>query len=127
MILLNERYDVAIAAGLDGVHLTSTSISADVVRAKCPAEFTIGISTHSISEIERANEMSCDYALFGPVFETPSKKKFGAPQGLERLKVACSAGLDMPVLAVGGINAERVTSVLEAGAIGFAAIGMFDG
>jgi len=80
----------------------------------------IGVSVHGVDELPRA--AGADFVLFGPVFDTPSKRAFGPPQGLERL-AACAAASSLPVCAVGGITVERVPNVLSAGAAGVAVIG----
>ena len=84
-LLVNDRSDIARAAGADGVHLTSQSLPADVVRKIYGPEFLIGVSTHSLDEARAARAGGADFVVFGPVFETESKREFGAPQGLNRL------------------------------------------
>ena len=124
-VLVNERFDVALAAGAAGVHLTSTGISPRKVRSECLEGFLIGRSTHSLKEVEEVSGV-CDYAVFGPVFETESKKDFGTPQGLSLLKTVCEEVSPFPVIAVGGIVESNLKAVLETGAAGFAAIGMYE-
>jgi thiamine-phosphate pyrophosphorylase len=118
-VLVNDRADIAAAAGCHGVQLTATSLPADVVRAAFGPEFVIGVSTHSVEEVRAAASGGADFALFGPVFETPGKE---AVQGLDGLKIACNAVAPFPVLAIGGIDAGNMLSVMSAGAGGFAAI-----
>lgn len=118
-ILVNERYDVALAAGADGVHLTSTSIPVDVVRSNVPNGFVVGVSAHSLAEVEQARNAGADYALLGPVFATPGK---GEPIGVGGLREACGVVSPFPVIAVGGIDASNASLVFDAGAAGFAAI-----
>lgn len=120
--LVNERFDVAIAAGCDGVHLTSSSIPVAMVRQQCPKGFLIGISTHSLREVEEARAASADLAVFGPVFETPGKP---APEGgdrLEDLRAAVEASGDMLLLGLGGVDGSNAGRVLGTGADGIAAI-----
>lgn len=118
-ILVNERFDVALAAGADGVHLTSRAIPVDKVRQSVPEGFLIGVSTHSEREISDCEAAGADFALFGNVFATPGK---GEAKGLDELAKICSKVNPFPVLAVGGIDESNAESVIEAGAAGFAAI-----
>lgn len=118
-VLINDRADIARAAGCDGVQLTSRSLNANVVRAAFGEEFVIGVSAHSLSEIEAARDGGADFALFGPVFETPGKADVHGASGL---KNACDAVRPFPVIAIGGIGAGNYRPVIDAGASGFAAI-----
>lgn len=118
-ILINDRADIAAAAGCAGVHLTSNSISASAVRRHFGSKFMIGVSTHTDSELEDAARSGADLAVFGPVFDTPGK---GTAKGLEALRSAVESVRPFPVLALGGIDETNAVSVIEAGATGFAAI-----
>jgi thiamine-phosphate pyrophosphorylase len=118
-VLVNNRVDIAMAAGADGVHLSSQSVPANVVRRHVPTGFLIGASTHSTEEITEAKQASADFMVFGPVFDTPGK---GRPTGLEQLRSACAIDPDLPVLALGGIDQTNYRGVIDAGAAGFAAI-----
>ena len=118
-LLINERFDIAIAAGADGVHLSSTSIPVVRVRAKVPSAFTIGVSTHSSAEVVAANDAGADYAMLGPIFESPGK---GDPVGLDGLAGVCRSVYPFPVVGVGGIDASNEAAVIAAGAAGVAAI-----
>ena len=121
-LLVNDRSDIARAAGADGVHLTSRSLPADVVRKIYGPEFLIGVSTHSLEEARAAQAGGADFVVFGPVFETESKLEFGAPQGLSRLAEVTSELRPFPVVAIGGITFENAGACFEAGASGVAAI-----
>src|SRR5439155_18063523 len=72
-ILINDRSDVALAAGADGVHLTANSLSPRTIRENFPSNFIIGASTHSLAEARTAAEDGANFAVFGPVFESPRK------------------------------------------------------
>jgi thiamine-phosphate pyrophosphorylase len=118
-ILVNDRADIALAARADGVHLTSQSVLPEMIRKYFPAEFIIGVSTHSLDEIESAATEGADFAVFGPVFESPGKTSM---LGLNALQKAVDKVGDFPVLALGGINESNYKQVLECGGAGFAAI-----
>ena len=124
-LLVNGRSDIARAAGADGVHLTTRSLPADVVRHVYGPEFLIGVSTHSVREAEDARQNG-DFVVFGPVFDTESKRAFGDPQGLDKLREVARAVDGFPVLAIGGITLDNVADCFDAGASGVAAIRLFD-
>jgi len=124
-LLVNDRFDIARAAGADGVHLTSRSLPASVVRSICGDGFLIGVSTHSLQTSLDARAAGADFVVFGPVFETPSKQIFGEPQGLEKLREVTNALEGFPVLAIGGINLDNAADCFRAGASGIAAIRLF--
>ncbi|MGB6430143.1 MAG: thiamine phosphate synthase [Candidatus Acidiferrales bacterium] len=127
-ILVNDRLDVALAAGADGAHFGETSLPVARVAAWRAAvgrnKFAIGVSCHSAEAVRAAERAGADYVFFGPVFATPSKSSFGLPQGLERLAAACH-GARVPVLAIGGITEFNAADCFAAGAAGIAAIRMF--
>jgi thiamine-phosphate pyrophosphorylase len=123
-ILVNGRADIALAAGADGVHLPSTDLQIDDIRPWVPDDFLIGVSVHTLSEIRRACAQGSDYLLLGHIFPTDSKAAYGLPVGLRRLRNACATS-SAPVLGLGGIKAESINSVLNAGAAGVAGIGLF--
>ena len=121
-LLVNDRSDIARAAGADGVHLTTQSLPADVVRKIYGPEFLIGVSTHSSEEARAAKTRGADFVVFGPVFDTESKREFGAPQGLEKLQEITNELGEFPVVAIGGITLDNVAACFSAGASGVAAI-----
>ena len=121
-LLVNDRADIAFAAGADGVHLTSDSIPAEIIRRHFPANFIIGVSAHSFAEVESAKRAGADFATFSPVFATASKAKYGAPQGVAKLREAAQTVENFPVVALGGIDEHNFEEVLQAGAKGIAAI-----
>ncbi len=128
-ILVNDRLDVALSERAGGVHLGEKSLPPSearrLVNAVIPSQdFLIGASCHSLEAARSAASDGADYLFFGPIFTTPSKAAFGAPQSLERLGEVCRA-VSIPVLAIGGITLENAPDCLAAGAAGIAAIRLF--
>jgi thiamine-phosphate pyrophosphorylase len=132
-LLVNDRLDVAIGERADGVHFGESSlpvgdakrlIQSAPVKQIIGESFLIGVSCHSLEVVEAAERDGADYIFFGPIFATPSKAAFGAPQGLDCLARVCRA-VKIPVLAIGGITLENAESCLVAGAAGIAAIRLF--
>jgi thiamine-phosphate pyrophosphorylase len=129
LVLVNDRLDVALAAGADGVHLGEHSLpvaeAKRLVSERQPGRrFVVGVSTHSLEAVREAGPCGADYAIFGPVFATPSKAAYGQAQGLEQLGAACRAA-SLPVIAIGGITARNAGECVAAGAAGVAAIRLF--
>ncbi len=118
-ILVNERFDIAIDAGADGVHLPSYAFEADGVRGVAGPKFIIGVSCHSADEVRTAKELGADYATLGPVYASPGK---GTTLGIEAFASAVREVAPFPVIALGGIDVSNYRSVLDAGVAGFAAI-----
>jgi thiamine-phosphate pyrophosphorylase len=120
LLIVNDRLDVALLVGADGVHLPSAGVPvADARRLLGPAKL-VGRSCHAAAEVEAARAAGADYATFSPIFDTPSKRPFGPPVGVEALRGA--AGIGLPLVALGGITPENAPGVREAGAKGVAAI-----
>jgi thiamine-phosphate diphosphorylase len=123
-ILVNDRLDVALAAGAHGVHLRGDSLPASRVRAIAPPGFLVGRSVHERDEAIRADtDGGLDYLLFGTVFETGSKP--GRRTAGAGALAAVVSGVRVPVLAIGGVTPDNLGEVAAAGAAGFAAIGLF--
>jgi thiamine-phosphate pyrophosphorylase len=118
LLLVNDRLDVAVASGADGVHLGGGSMQVNVARRLLPAGALVGVSTHVAAE---AAATAADFAFFGPVYSTPSKASYGAPQGEARLREAAAAAR-VPLLAIGGVTPARIPEVRAAGAAGAAVI-----
>ena len=126
-LLINDRLDIALLSGADGVHLTSNGLDPARVRKYLATlkgwqrGLLIGVSTHSLEEAEEAEYGGADFVTFGPVYATPSKAAYGPPVGIEKLAEVGSK-LDIPVFALGGVTAERVAEVIENKASGVAVI-----
>jgi thiamine-phosphate pyrophosphorylase len=125
-LLVNDRADIASAAGADGVHLSTRSIETSVVRRTFGRDFLIGVSSHTLEEARAARDDGADFAVFGHIFDTPSKRAYGSPVGLDALREAARALSPFPILAIGGITRAGAESVILAGARGIAAIRLFD-
>ena len=123
-VLVNGRADIAAAAGADGVHLASSGLRISDIRAWIPKNFIVGVSVHTMREIRAACAEGADYIIAGHVFPTASKQGMGAALGVDFLRRACLAA-SVPILALGGITAERVPTVLQTGAAGVAGISLF--
>jgi thiamine-phosphate pyrophosphorylase len=124
-ILVNERLDVAMAAGAHGVHLRADSVPASRIRAEGPPGFLVGRSVHSADEAAAASaDGGVDYLLYGTVFTTASKPGV-EPAGVEGLRRAVAAAGTVPVLAVGGVARANAPRLAASGCAGFAAIGLF--
>ena len=120
-VLVNDRADIALACGAQGVHLRSNSIAPARLRNVLPAEFLISVSCHCAADVARAEQESADMALLSPIFATPGK---GAPLGLAELENA-TRNVTIPVLALGGVTEADIPRCLSAGAAGVAGIRLF--
>lgn len=123
-VLVNDRVDVALAAGAAGAHLGWDDVPLGALRPHVPADFLLGISVGSPEEAERALGVPADYWSIGPCFATPSKPDAGPPLGPEGFAgLARLAPCEMPVIGIGGISAANARSIIQAGAAGIAVIG----
>lgn len=123
VVLVNGRLDIALAAGADGAHLPADGVPIDALRRRFGPDVLLGRSTHHVEEVEAALREGADYVMFGPVYPTPSKERYGPPRGLDEL--ARAARLPIPVYALGGVTLSRFGEVAEAGAAGVAGIRLF--
>jgi len=129
LVFVNDRLDVALASGAAGVHLGGESLEAwEAIRwlreGNAPRGFRVGVSCHAVQEVVAAERGGADYVFFGPIYDTPAKRKFGAPQGVAKLAEVCAA-MKIPVIAIGGVDASNAAECIRAGAAGIAAIRMF--
>jgi thiamine-phosphate pyrophosphorylase len=121
LFLVNDRLDVAIACGADGVHIGQGDIRVDTARQIAPPGFIIGVSVGSTEEAEQAEKDGADYVACSPVFDTTSKNNAGPGHGLTLLRAICNR-VSIPVIAIGGIGRTNAAVVFEAGADGIAVI-----
>ena len=121
-VVVNDRLDVALTCGADRVHLRGDSIPIEAARRLVPRPFLVGRSVHTAAEAQAG--AGADYLIAGTVFPSISKREEAPVIGLEGLK-AIVAAASVPVLAIGGVTADRVADVVAAGAGGVAAISLF--
>lgn len=108
-LIINRRFDVALAAGASGVHLPADGLPASAVRTHTPRGFTIGVSTHSPQEADAAIAAGADVVVLGPIFDTPSKRPFGAPLGVAALaRLPRRDSHACAVFVIGGIDEARL-------------------
>lgn len=130
-LFINDRVDISLISGADGVHLPSSGVKAKDVRESLGSRgeelgsrgegLLIGVSTHTLKEAQEAERACADFITFGPVFPTPSKACYGEPIGIEKLAEVSSI-IKIPIFALGGINFKRAGEVRAAGAHGAAMI-----
>lgn len=118
-LIVDDRVDVALVSGADGVHLGSEDIPVFDVRKVAPENFIIGATVHSVEEALKAQEEGADYLGVGSIFPTATKRREIVLIGLEGLQKVISA-VTIPVVAIGGIRLEHVRSIFETGASGIA-------
>jgi thiamine-phosphate diphosphorylase len=122
-LVMNDRVDVALAAGADGVHLGQGDLPLAEARALAGGRLWIGISTHDLAQVRAARDGGADYLGYGPVFPTATKANPDPVQGIARLREAVALAGATPVVAIGGITPERAAAVYGAGAAAVCAIG----
>lgn len=120
-LFINDRVDISLAIEADGVHLGQKSIPAQAARKISGKALLIGVSTHSLHEAIEAERQGADFITLGPIYETPSKLRYGDPIGIDVLRKVKSHVL-IPVFAIGGIKPDKVKDVVDAGADGVAVI-----
>jgi thiamine-phosphate pyrophosphorylase len=120
-LIINDRVDVCLTVGADGVHLRSDHLPIPFVRECLGRKRLIGVSCHSLEEVAEAERKGADFSVLGPVLDTPSKRPFGAPIGKEVLERAASS-FRLPVYAIGGIRADRIEDIMDTGVRGVAVV-----
>ena len=121
LLFINDRVDLVLALGADGVHLRSNSMPISAARRVLGPQHLIGTSAHNVADVLKAEADGADFAVLGPVYDTPSKRSYGDPIGLRPLEEA-SRQSHIPVFAIGGISLPRLQEVRRAGARGVAII-----
>jgi thiamine-phosphate pyrophosphorylase len=125
-MIVNDRLDVALATGAEGVHLGQTDLPIAAARGILQAAgraLWIGVSTHNVAQVRAARDAGADYLGFGPVFATSTKQNPDPVQGLAGLEAAVGAAQGCPIVAIGGIQAASAGAVYGAGADAICAIG----
>jgi len=120
-LFINDRIDVAVAVGAEGIHLGGQSMPVDAVRKVVGTSMQIGVSTHNMEEAKAAQDGGADFITYGPIFDTPSKAKYGAPVGVKSIRTIKNE-ISIPKYAIGGINSGNMLQVMSAGADGIAVI-----
>jgi len=121
LFIVNDRLDIALASGADGVHLGQKDLPLTAARRLAPRPFIIGISVSSVEEARSAQEYGADYLGVGPVYPTGSKPDAGPDIGPGLIR-SISEQCSIPIIAIGGINYSNVSEVINAGADGIAVI-----
>ena len=122
LFFVNDRFDLALAAGADGVHLGQSDLPPGAIPKALRERLLVGRSTHTFEEARAAREEGVDYVAFGPVFATASKATPHAPRGLARLREVAGLVAPLPLVAIGGIDAGNAAAAIAAGAAGAAVI-----
>ncbi|MEE8423647.1 MAG: thiamine phosphate synthase [Thermodesulfobacteriota bacterium] len=120
-LFINDRLDIALAVDADGLHLGQESISPNDARKHFGENKLIGVSAHSLDEALRAENDGADFITIGPIYDTPSKRRYGKPIGLNELE-RVTGKLRIPTFAIGGMRKEKVRDIIHAGAHGIALI-----
>ncbi|HEX6770081.1 MAG TPA: thiamine phosphate synthase [Candidatus Binatia bacterium] len=120
-LFINDRVDIALAVDASGVHLGETSVPVPAARSLLGAQRSIGVSAHSLAGAQKAERDGADFVVFGPVYFTPSKANFGAPQGLKTLQIIVE-NISLDVYAIGGIKVDNLLETKSVGSRGVALI-----
>lgn len=120
-VYVNGLVDVALAAGAAGVHLPADGVGAREIKRSWPGRLRVGVSAHTLDEARAAAEQGADFIAFGPVFDTPSKRRFGAPAGPRTLETVARE-VQIPVFAIGGVDAARMKDIKHLPIAGVAVI-----
>ncbi len=118
---VNDRIDLCLALDAEGVHLPSSGLPVTVAREILGGSRLIGVSCHSLEEVQRAEWEGADFAVLGPVYDTPSKRSYGPPLGIDVFR-AVRRSTTIPLFAIGGVDRSKLKEVLDAGADGIALI-----
>ena len=122
LFFVNDRFDIALASGADGVHLGQNDLSPEMIPREIRERLLIGRSTHNIDQVLRAKCEKVNYIAFGPIFPTQTKTSKLSQRGLTYLEEAVAAAKPTPVIAIGGITRNNVELIASSGTGGFAVI-----
>ena len=120
-LFINDRLDIALGVGADGVHLAQNSIPVYAVRRVVMKKFFIGVSTHSLREAREAEKGGADFITLGPIYKTASKLRYCKPLGMKTLNNVRKS-LKIPVFAIGGVKSSNIRDIAKAGAHGISLI-----
>lgn len=120
-LIVNDRIDVALASGAEGVHIGQSDMPCDIARRLMGRDAIVGLSVESLDDVVAANALDVDYIGVSPVFSTPTKMDTASPFGLEGLSRAAKLSCH-PCVAIGGVNAANAAEVIKAGADGLAVV-----
>jgi len=115
-LIINDRVDIALALGADGVHLGQTDMPVTAARSLLGPQAIIGYSTHNIAQVKAALDLPIDYLAFGPIFETRSKQNPDPVAGLDALRNVRTIAGNLTIVAIGGIQRSNLSTVLSTGA-----------
>jgi thiamine-phosphate pyrophosphorylase len=121
-LFINDRIDLCHAVEAGGVHLPSDGLPIPIARTLLEEDQQLGVSCHSIEDVVRAEAEGADFALLGPIYDTPSKRPFGPPLGIETLRSAKAATSSIPLFAVGGVKMQHLPELFASGADGVSMI-----
>jgi thiamine-phosphate pyrophosphorylase len=121
LLFVNDRVDVALAAGADGAHVGDDDLPVEAVRRIAPPGFLLGRSADTVEGALQAQRAGADYVGVGPVYATGSKADAGSPVGVERI-AGVAAAVRLPLVGIGGCHAENSRAIVQAGAAGVAVI-----
>lgn len=121
MLIINDRIDIALAVGADGVHLGQEDISLEVAKRVLGRNYIIGISATNLDEAIEAAKGGADYIGLGPIFPTPSKDDAAPPMGIDGL-MSVKTAVDVPIVAIGGLSRDNIEDTVKAGSDGIAVI-----
>jgi len=121
-LIINDRIDIALAVGADGVHLGQTDIPLDVACGLVGTRLAIGVSTHNLEQVERAAALAPAYIAYGPIFATSTKQNPDPVRGITALRAAVREAGSVPVVAIGGITPATAARVFGARATAICAI-----
>jgi thiamine-phosphate pyrophosphorylase len=122
LFVVNDRFDLALVLGADGVHLGQDDLPPARIPASARRQLQIGLSTHTLEQVRASRDEPIDYVAFGPVFDTGSKISAYDARGLSMLREAVALASPYPLVAIGGIDAGNSAEILRAGATGIAII-----